>query len=946
MLIQRLHAALRALPFLLLLLEAGPAVSADSTPAANGIHAYDLRCDYRSKPLNVAPEPPRLSWKLKADDPNETGQRQSAYQVLAARSPESLKSGKDRLWDSGKVASAEQVSIRYGGPALAPGERVYWQVRVWDRRGVPSPFSDPSWFEAALAPKDWTAAWITRDEPTPATDEAFYEERPNPLFRKAFILHKPIRKARVHVSGLGYYELRLNGKRVSDHVLDPGWTTYSKRVFYSTYDVTAQLKEGENVFGAMLGNGWYNPLPLRLFGRFNLREQLPVGAPRLILQAEIEYADGMRERVVTDETWRVGDGPILRNSVYLGETYDARREQPGWDSPGFDDSKWERPTPAREPVGPLEPQAVPPIRVKRILRPIRITEPKPGVYIFDMGQNFAGWTRLRVKGEAGTRVTLRYGELLHEDGTLNVMTSVTGQIKGGNGGPGAPPVAWQEDNYILKGEGTEEWTQRFTFHGFRYVEVTGFPGTPTLDALRGYLLHSDVDLAGTFSCSNPLFNRLQEVTRWTFLSNMFSVQSDCPHREKLGYGGDIVATAEAFIANFDMAHFYEKAVRDLADAARPNGGITETAPYVGIADEGFGGGSGPIGWGTAYPLLQWDLYRYYGNKALLAEQYDATKQWLRFLEENVKDLIVRVGISDHESIAPKPVALTGTAFYHYNALLMSKIAGALGKADDERHYAELAQKVKDAFNREFLQPGTGRYGTGTQASQAFALYFGLVPPEEERAALDLLVKDVMETNGGHLTTGIFGTKYLLNVLSDRGRADVAYAVADVRTYPGWAHMLERGATTLWEHWAFSDNTFSHNHPMFGSISEWFTQFLAGIRPDPDAVGYDRVRIEPETVEKLQWANGHYDSVRGRILSEWRRYGETIRFRIVLPVGVTGTVSLPGPEGYVLRQDGGSAEGDQGLNVIVYRGGKATFALPSGDYRFTLSPEAGDAPRGG
>jgi alpha-L-rhamnosidase len=443
-----------------------------------------------------------------------------------------------------------------------------------------------------------------------------------------------------------------------------------------------------------------------------------------------------------------------------------------------------------------------------------------------------------------------------------------------------------------------------------------------------------VEDAGSFSCSNPMFNRLREVTDWTFRSNMFSVQSDCPHREKLGYGGDIVATSEAFIAHFDMALFYEKAVRDLADAARPNGGMTETAPYVGIADEGFGGGSGPIGWGTAYPLLQWNLYRYYGNRALLEEQYETTKRWLTFLEASVKDNIVRVGISDHESLAPKPVALTGTAFYYYNAHLMSKIAGALGKAEDEERYTRKAEEIKETFNREFLKAGTGPYDSGTQASQAFALYFGLVPPGEEGAALDHLVKDVTETHKGHLTTGIFGTKYLLNVLSDRGRADVAYGVADQRTFPGWGHMLERGATTLWEHWEFSDNTFSHNHPMFGSVSEWFTSSLAGIRPDPDAVGYDRVRIQPETVDGLQWTKGEYRSVRGRIASEWRREGGEASFRISLPVGVTGIASLPVSEGDTLRFDGPADGPESGAAFVERRNGRAVFRLGSGEYRFT------------
>ncbi len=377
-------------------------------------------------------------------------------------------------------------------------------------------------------------------------------------------------RARAYVSGLGYYELRLNGQRVGDHVLDPGWTSYAKRVLYSTYDVTAQLTRGRNAVGVMLGNGWFNPLPLAMWGRIKPGEALTTGEPRAIVQLVVEFADGTSQTIGTDETWRVGDGPVLRNSVYLGEVYDARREQPGWDTAGFDDSRWATAVLARKPqLGPLQAQDAPPIRITRTLKPVKLTEPKPSVFIFDFGQNFAGWARLRVQGPAGTRVRLRSGELLYPDGTLNGMTAVAGQIKGGGkdyryDGVGQPKTAFQLDEYVLKGQGMEVFTPRFTFHGFRYVEVTGFPGQPTLDSLEGLRLNSDVPSAGSFECSNELFNRIQEMVRWTELANLFSVQSDCPHREKFGYGGDIVASSEMAMLNFDMSRFYAKAAQDLA----------------------------------------------------------------------------------------------------------------------------------------------------------------------------------------------------------------------------------------------------------------------------------------------------------------------------------------------------------------------------------------------
>ncbi|HTE20539.1 MAG TPA: family 78 glycoside hydrolase catalytic domain, partial [Armatimonadota bacterium] len=798
-----------------------------------------LRCEYAHNPLGIDVRQPRLSWILEAGSRAVRGEEQTAYQVLVGTDEARLRANRPDLWNSGKVLGRNSVHVPYSGKPLRAGVRAFWKVRVWDRQGNPSEFSPLAWWEMGLLePRDWRATWITRGDAPPASDRELFEENPAPLFRRELNLTKSVARARAYVSGLGYYELRINGARVGDQVLDPGWTTYSRRVLYSTYDVTSLLRRGRNALGMMLGNGWYNPLPLRMWNSINLREHLPVGQPRAILHLEVEYTDGTRETVGTDKSWRAGDGPILKNSVYLGELYDARREQPGWDQPGFDDSQWRAAAPAREEVGPLRAQTAPPIRVSSVIRPIAVTEPKPGVFIVDMGENFAGWVQLRVRGEAGAKVTLRYGELLYPDGTLNPMTSVAGQIKGVRGNPavGAPETAWQTDAYILKGGGDESYTPRFTFHGFRYVELTGYPGAPTLDTLRGLRLNSSVDRAGAFACSNPLLNRIQDMVIRTQLSNMFSVQSDCPHREKFAYGGDIVATSEMAILNFDMARFYAKTVRDHHDAARPNGGLTETAPFVGIADSGLGGGAGPVEWGTAHPLLLWQMYQYYGDRRLLAEQYETARRWVALIQSQAKGHILDNGLSDHESLVPKPVPLTGTAFYYLNVQLLARIAGVLGHTADAERYSALAGSIREAFNQRFLQAGAGRYGPGTQVSQAAALYLGLVPPTEQRAALGVLKADVLETHKGHLSTGIFGTKFLLHTLSDHGMSDVAYTVVNQRDFPGWGHMLERGATTLWEHWEFSDNTFSHNHPMFGSVSEWFYKDLAGIRPGPAAVG--------------------------------------------------------------------------------------------------------------
>ncbi len=812
-----------------------------------------------------------------------------------------------------------------------------------DRKDSPSAYSAAAWWEMGLlTPSDWRAAWITRRQPQPVSEQKMFEDNPAPLFRKEFQLGKQISRARVYVSGLGYYELSLNAQRVGDHVLDPGWTTYAKRVLYSTYDVTDQVKPGPNALGLMLGNGWFNPLPLRLWGAINLRDSLTIGEPRLILQLVVDFADGTSQTILTDETWKVASGPILRNSVYLGEVYDARKEQPGWDKPGFDDSSWQQAVTASQALGPLRAQDAPPIRVTRVLKPVKLTEPKPGVHVFDLGQNFAGWVRLRVQGPAGTRVKLRYGELLYPDGTLNGMTSVCGQIKQGGqnyryDGNGAPKTAWQMEEYILKGEGEEVYTPRFTFHGFRYVEVTGFPGQPTLGSLEGLRVNSDVPTVGSFTCSNERLNRIQQMVLWTELSNLFSVESDCPHREKFGYGGDIVAAGEMAMLNFGMSGFYAKAVQDLADAVRPNGGFTETSPFVGISDEGLGDKSGPIGWGTAYPFLLWRLYQHYGDRRLLEENYAPVKRWIALLQSCAKDGTLDNGISDHESLAPKPRALTGTAFYYFNAKLFASIARVLGKTSDAAQAEALADSIKAAFNRKLLQPGTGKYDTATQACQAFALYMDLVPPEEKDRALAVFVRDVDDTHAGHLTTGIFGTKFMLHALTDLGRADVAFKVVNQSTFPGWGYMLEKGATTLWEHWEWSDNTYSHNHPMFGSVSEWFYQALAGINTAPNTVGFDKIVIRPQLVGDLKWVKASHDSVHGKVVSEWTRDAGRFNLRVRVPVGVTATVIVPSKEGTPVTEGGKPAESAPGVQRLTREAGTAVIAVASGDYEFSSEP---------
>jgi alpha-L-rhamnosidase len=896
----------------------------------------DLRCEYRVDPLGVDAPQPRLSWVLVSA---RRGEIQTAYQVIVARSLEALAAGGGDLWDSGRIASAESLSVVYAGTPLPPGLSGYWKVRAWDREGRPTDWSAPArWEMALLRPEDWTARWISDGKPLPERDEDFYKEDPAPLFRKEFAAPNRLRRARLYITGLGYYEASINGTRVGDRVLDPGWTNYAKRVFYSVYDVTGLLKPGANCLGVMLGNGWYNPLPMRMWGNRNLRKDLPIGRPCLLAELRIEDEDGSSTVVASDATWKTRGGPLLSNNVYLGETYDARREIPGWDAAGFNEAGWSPAVPGSGPGGVLQAQPQPPIRITARIPAVAITQPKPGIQLVDFGRNFAGWIRLRLRAPAGTTVRIRYGELLDKEGGLNLMTSVAGQIKGKRrngeliGGPGAPEIAEQADVYVAQGGGEETYTPRFTFHGFRYAEITGLPAAPALSDLEGLALGSDLASTGEFACANDLFNRIQEMTRRTFLSNVFSVQSDCPHREKFGYGGDLVATADAFLANFDMQGFYAKVAADWADAALPDGMLTDTAPFVGIQYCG-------LAWAMAHPLIQDRLLRHYGDRRLVEEQYGVTRRWLDLVTRANPDGVISEGLADHESLKPTPVPALVTPLYGETARLASRLAGLLGRKDEEARYRDLVADIGSAYRAKVLKSGSDKYETLTQAALAVALALDLVPDDERAAAFKTLVAAIEGPDGPRLTTGIFGTKFLLETLSRSGRPDLAYALVDRTSFPGWGHMLDRGATTLWEHWEYSDNTYSHNHPMFGSVSEWFYSWLAGIQPDPDAVGYDRIVFRPQPVSGLAWARASLRTARGEVASAWRIENGRFVLSVTVPANTTAVVFIPGTDPAAVREGGAAASEAEGVAFKRTEAGCSVFAIGSGRYEFSVPASA-------
>lgn len=849
-----------------------------------------LQCMYRSNPTGLSTDPPFFTWWMESAAPDA---RQTAWQLQVGTDSLALTEGRDLLWDSGKQTSGREIQAHYRGPALQGNQKYFWRVRNWNAADQASPYSLLACWETG--PTNWQAKWIS-DGSVPFENRAeFFEDHPAPLFRKTFTLEEQPVHARLHIAGLGYYEAYLNGEKTGAAVLDPGWTDYGKHVLYSTFDVKDQLQAGGNTLGVLLGNGWYNPMPIDHFARWNLREILTIGQPKFIAELHLTFADGRQEVIPSDTSWKHGDSWILYNDVYLGERQDGRLKVAGWAQADFDDSEWPATSLTGAPGGKLVPQLQPAIEITRRLPAKKVTQLAPGVHVVDFGQNFAGWIHLKVRGEAGDSLRLRYGELLFEDGSVNGLTTVATQLKeafGLKGGPGVPPTAWQEDTYIIGGHEAEYYQPHFTFHGFRYVQIWGYPGELRPEDVEGLRLNANLSQAGTFHCSNEDFNRIQEMCEWTFLSNVFSIESDCPGREKFGYGGDMVTAGEAYIFNYDMANFYRKTVQDFADEVRPLGGMPEIAPDVGIDSKTLGDGSGPIGWQLAFPFLQDLLYRFYGDRLLLEKHYPACKRLVGFLQSVAENNRINIGLSDHALLNEKPEAFTSTAFYYHIVQLTARFARTLGHTDDVRQYEQLADTIRAILLEEEYTPDNGCFANCNQTAQSFALWYELMPPEDRKPAYDRLQDSIRAGWNGHLSTGIFGTKMMLDIFRRDHRPDLAYEVTNQPDFPGWRHMLANDATTLWESWRGQANGPSHNHPMFGSISEWFYRSVLGINPAEDAVACDRWVLSPQLSEQIPEAAGQYTSIRGVISSGYRRTEDLLEWKVRIPANTTAVLEIP------------------------------------------------------
>jgi alpha-L-rhamnosidase len=901
---------------------------------AAGIRPMHLKCEYRVDPLGIDEMAPRLSWALESEG---RGQTQSAYQVLVAANEEDLEAEENLLWDSGRVESNRSVGIEYGGEALRSGSRCVWNVRVWDGSGNPSPYSGPAVFEISLLERsDWEGDWISlgegplQDFDPPTGDE--YDDvgpglAPSSYLRKEIRMEKPVRRTRLYVTARGVYEIYVNGERVGEDVLAPGWTDYRERVQYQTYDVTPLLAEGQNALGAILGDGWYAGFvgfdPKRRGAHYSSQ-------PQLLVQLEVEYEDGTTQSVSSDGSWKSSTGPILYSDFLVGESYDARQEIAGWSEPGFDDSDW-------YPVGieavgsiPLIAQPDEGVKVTGEVAAKAVTEPASGVYVFDMGQNMVGWVRLRVEGEAGTKVTLRHAEALNPDGTI-----YTTNLR----------FARATDRYTLKGEGEEVYEPRFTFHGFRYVEVTGYPGEPPLEAIIGRVAHSATPPAGAFECSSPMVNQLQSNIVWGQRGNFLSIPTDCPQRdERLGWMGDAQIFVRTASFNMDVSSFFEKWMVDVEDAQSPEGAFPDVAPLFGDRSEAFLKKGSPA-WGDAGIIVPWTIYKTYEDTRIVKRHYDAMTRWMEYLREANPDLLRRnkMGNNYGDWLSPRgdytPRDLLATAYWAYGAKLMAEMAEAIGRREDARGYEDLFERIRRAFNEAYVAPD-GRIEGDTQTCYVLALHMNLLPEELRPAAAEQLVRAI-EREEWHLSTGFVGVGYLCPVLTETGYADVAYRLLSNETYPSWGYTIKNGATTIWERWdgwteenGFqSPNMNSFNHYSLGSVGEWLYRYVAGIDLDPQTPGYGRIIIRPHPGGGLRHARGEYDSVRGKIVSTWSIEGDRFDLGITIPPNTTATVHVPAMGGAGLSEGGEPVEHAEGVKILSMDEGEVVLAVGSGRYEF-------------
>lgn len=927
-----------------------------------------LRCEYRQNPLGIDELKPRLNWRVESE---ERGQKQTAYRILVASSAEILSKNEGDLWDSGKVESRRTIQVEYAGEPLISRQQCFWKVMSWDRGGEASVWSkSASWSMGLLHDSDWSAKYISyRDKSPIFKDRSSLFLPPARQYRKDFTAAKKIKRATLYATALGVYELELNGQRVGDAIFAPGWTDYHQRAYYNTYDVTDSVRQGDNAIGANLAEGWYSGyvgfglltgIGTEQIGRYTYGK-----TPSLMVQLEVEYEDGSREIIVTDKSWKVtGEGPIREADLLMGENYDARREMPGWSSPGFNDHDWQAAIFAEEngkqpatfyefqnPIGQGEPEikgrevdlgfkrpkleAFPgeAVRVIEEIRPVQLTKRDGGAVIFNLGQNFAGTVRLKIKGPAGHQVTLRFAEMLHPDGQM-----MTENLR----------KARATDVYVCKGdEHGEVYSPRFTFHGFQYVEVANFPGEPTLDTITGLVLHSDTPMTSTFECSDPMVNQLFSNVVWTQRANFLDLPTDCPQRdERMGWTGDAQAYVGTATYNADVAAFFTKWNRELMESQRPSGAFPGYAPFPFQHGWDFG-----TAWADAGIICPWTIWQAYGDTRILEQSWQPMTRFMDWRKRTSREHLGVVHGNDWGDWlaqgAKTPLDYVDTVYFAISTSMMADMAAAIGHDDEAAAYREQLGQIQAAFRNKYLKKD-GSITVETQTAHALALFANLVP-DEMREATGQRLAEMIARNGNHMTTGFLGTRPLLPVLSATGQHDLATFLLQSHEFPSWGYEIDQGATSIWERWdsyTKEDGFGRHNaamnsfsHYSFGAVCEWMFRDLAGISSDGPA--YSKVIIRPLPPapgsnglhKPIEWVKASYDSIQGKIISQWKVDGDLFFLDTTIPANTTATVYVPAQSAQDITENGKPLSKSKNIRLLRSENGTVVLHVESGSYHF-------------
>jgi alpha-L-rhamnosidase len=893
----------------------------------------NLTCDHGVNPLGVDSSAPELHWTLKSIDLSERGFRQSAYEVTVSSSETALDHNLGDRWSSGKVASPPLASVRYAGKPLAPDTVYLWKVRVWDSSGHRSPWSAPATFiTGLLQPSDWNASWISApsDKP-PALQPRDGQALPLdsipalPLFRHNFTLSpKKVLRATLFISGLGESHTLVNGIPVTNALLTPGWTDYRKTILYDTYDVKSLLQPGRNAIAVLLGNGMYNVQGVK--GRYT-KFTGSSEPPEMIAELRIHFADGTVSSIVTGPQWRTIPGPIIFSSIYGGEDFDAQRLPAGWTETAFDDASWKYAVVANGPGGALISERIPPIIPSETYTPIRVTHPTPSTTVYDLGRNFAGIPQITVSGPRGSAVHILPGELLNSEGRVTQASA--------NAFPDDPVLF----NYTLGGRGPQRWSPLFSYYGFRYGEVTTNSPTarlPTVSRFRGESIHDAVHIDGSFSSSDPLLNRIHQLIDRAIENNLFSVLTDCPTREKLGWLEQTHLAGASLMYNYDLDLLYRKMARDMRDSQLPSGAVPSIAPEVVAFDGSF---RDSPEWGSAVILSPWAAYKFYGDLKLLRDEYPAMVTYAHYLQTRPQDNILSYGLGDWYDIGPGAPGeskltskdVTATAIYFQDLTDLAQIAKLLNQTADAVDFSASAARVRAAFNERLFHPDTNLYDLGSQTAEAMPLVLGMVPEGRRQGVLNSLVKDIRAHNN-HVTAGDIGYHYVVRALTDGGRSDVLYDMLSRTDSPSYGYQLKQGATALTEAWD-SNPTSSQDHFMLGHAEEWFYRGLGGIDFDLSRSTDQRIWIHPQPVASVASVHVTYDSVLGTIASSWRHIGSSLEIDITVPAGATATFTLPSQYHHHVLESNHALSQRAGILSVEESYDAVSCIVSSGTYHF-------------